>query len=149
VRTLSRDDAGYNPIGYHLGTVWPHENSLIALGLARYGRREEANQIALALLEAASFSDYRLPEAFAGFHRSLGDFPVPYPTACSPQAWAAAAPFLFVQAMLGLEARNGRLTLDPHVPDAIGRIFVRRVPAFGTHWDIEAIGTNGHVRLSK
>jgi glycogen debranching enzyme len=149
VRTLSRDDAGYNPIGYHLGTIWPHDNSLIALGLARYGFRDEANRIILALLEAASFSDYRLPEAFAGFRRSLGAFPVPYPTACSPQAWATAAPFLFIQTMLGLEARDGRLTLDPHVPDEIGRICVSRVPAFGTHWDIEAIGTNGHVRLSR
>jgi glycogen debranching enzyme len=149
VRTLSRDDAGYNPIGYHLGTIWPHDNSLIALGLARYGFRDEANRIGLALLEAASFSDYRLPEAFAGFQRSLGAFPVPYPTACSPQAWATAAPFLFIQAMLGLEARAGRLTLNPRIPDEIGRISVSRVPAFGTYWDLEAIGTSGHVRLSK
>jgi glycogen debranching enzyme len=149
VRTLSRDDTGYNPIGYHLGTIWPHDNSLIALGLARYGFRDEANRIVLALLEAASFSGYRLPEAFAGFHRSLGVFPVPFPTACSPQAWATAAPFLFIQAMLGLEAHDGRLTLDPHVPDAIGRIFVSGVPAFGTYWDVEAIGANGHVRLAK
>jgi glycogen debranching enzyme len=149
VRTLSRDDAGYNPIGYHLGTIWPHDNSLIALGLARYGFRDAANRIILALLEAASFSDYRLPEAFAGFHRSLGAFPVPYPTACSPQAWATAAPFLFIQAMLGLQARDGRLSLDPHVPEVLGRICVSRVPAFGTHWDVEVIGTHGHVRLSK
>src|SRR5581483_7407795 len=149
VRTLSRDDADYNPIGYHLGTIWPHDNSLIALGLARYGFRDEANRIVLALLEAASFSDYRLPEAFAGFRRSVGAFPVPYPTACSPQAWATAAPFLFIQAMLGLEARVDRLTLDPHVPDEIGRIFISRVPAFGKFWDIEAVGKSSHVRLTE
>ncbi len=149
VRTLSRDDAGYNPIGYHLGTIWPHDNSLIALGLARYGFRDEANRIVLALLEAASFSDYRLPEAFAGFRRSVGTFPVPYPTACSPQAWATAAPFLFIQAMLGLEARVDRLTLDPHVPAEIGRIFISRVPAFGKFWDIEAVGKSSHVRLTE
>ena len=87
VRTLSTDDAGYNPIGYHRGTVWPHDNSLIAQGLARYGFRDEANWIALSLLHAASFSRHRLPEAFSGYARSVGRFPVPYPTACSPQAW--------------------------------------------------------------
>src|SRR5262249_39914661 len=90
-----------------------------------------------------------LPEAFAGFRRELGAFPVPYPTACSPQAWATATPFLFVQAMLGLEARDGRLTLDPCIPDEIGRICVHRLPAFGTHWDVEAIGASGQVGLAR
>ena len=116
VRTLSTDDRGYNPIGYHIGTIWPHDNSIVALGLARAGFRDEANRIALAQLDAAAFTGYRLPEAFAGFERSVSRFPVPYPTACSPQAWATGAPFIFVQAMLGLEARDGELRLDPHVP---------------------------------
>ena len=94
---LGRPDAvdrrpGFNPIGYHRGTVWPHDNSLIALGLARYGFRDEANRIAIALLDAATFSAHRLPEAFSGYDRSIGRFPVPYPTACSPQAWATGAP---------------------------------------------------------
>ena len=92
VRTLSSDDRGYNPIGYHVGTIWPHDNSILALGLARAGFRDEANRIALAQLEAASFTGHRLPEAFAGFERSISRFPVPYPTACSPQAWATGAP---------------------------------------------------------
>jgi glycogen debranching enzyme len=147
VRTLSRADAGYNPIGYHTGTIWPHDNSIVALGLARYGFRDEANRIVLALLDAASFSDYRLPEAFAGFDRSLGRFPVPYPTACSPQAWATGAPFVFVKVLLGLEAANGEVTLQPRVPEEVGRVFVRGLHAFGTRWDLEAIGKNGHVRL--
>ena len=92
VRTLSTDDRGYNPIGYHVGTIWPHDNAIVALGLARAGFRDEANRIALAQLEAAAFTGYRLPEAFAGFERSVSRFPVPYPTACSPQAWATGGP---------------------------------------------------------
>ena len=84
VRTLSTDDAGFNPIGYHLGTVWPHDNSLIAQGLARYGFRDEANRIAMALLDAAAFSGYRLPEAFSGYPRSSARFPDPIPDRLQP-----------------------------------------------------------------
>ena len=148
VRTISRADAGYNPIGYHVGTIWPHDNSIVAMGLARHGFRDEANRICLALLEASSFSDARLPEAFAGFDRGVGRFPVPYPTACSPQAWATGAPFVFIKVMLGLDASDGSVMLDPHVPSELGRVFVHGMHAFGTHWDLEAIGSNGHVRLS-
>ena len=148
VRTLADDEGGYNPIGYHVGTIWPHDNAIVAMGLARCGFRDEANRVALAQLEAASFSDFRLPEAFAGFDRSLGRFPVPYPTACSPQAWATGAPFVFVRIMLGLEAHDGEVTVDPYVPQEIGRVYVHGMHAFGTHWDVEAIGTNGHVRLT-
>ncbi len=149
VRTLSTDDAGFNPIGYHRGTVWPHDNSLIAHGLARYGFRDEANRIALAMLDAAAFSAYRLPEAFSGYPRALGRFPVPYPTACSPQAWATGAPLLLGRAMLGLEARDGQVTLDPALPDEIGRVAIHGLQAFGARWDIEAIGRNSHVRLAR
>jgi glycogen debranching enzyme len=145
VRTLSTEDRGYNPIGYHIGTIWPHDNSIVALGLARAGFRDEANQISLAQLEAAAFTGYRLPEAFAGFERWVSRFPVPYPTACSPQAWATAAPFVFVQAMLGLEARDGQLRLDPSVPEQIGHIRMRGLHAFGAEWDVEAVGGEGTV----
>ena len=148
VRTLSTHDHGYNPIGYHTGTVWPHDNSLIAYGLSKYGFRDEANRIALALLDAAAFSNHRLPEAFSGYDRAAAKFPIPYPTACSPQAWATGAPLLFVRAMLGLEARDGEVTLSPHVPESLGRIRIQGLRAFGARWDVEAIGTNGHVRLS-
>ena len=149
IRTLSTDDDGFNPIGYHRGTVWPHDNSLIAYGLARYGFREEANRIALAMLDAAAFSNYRLPEAFSGYPRSRGRFPVPYPTACSPQAWATGAPLLLLRAMLGLEARDGQVTLDPALPDAIGRVTITGMRAFGTRWDVEAAGRRGTVRFSR
>jgi glycogen debranching enzyme len=146
VRTLSRDDVGYNPIGYHTGTVWPHDNALVVLGLARYGFREEANRIVLAQLDAAAHSGFRLPEAFAGFERWISRFPVPYPTACSPQAWATGAPLSFVQAMLGLHARKGELRLDPVIPAEIGRIEIGRIEAFGKRWDVHAEGTSGTVR---
>ena len=146
VRTLSTDDRGYNPIGYHIGTIWPHDNAIVALGLARAGFRDEANRIALAQLEAAAFTGYRLPEAFAGFERWVGRFPVPYPTACSPQAWATGAPFVFLQSMLGLEAHDGVLWLDPRVPKEIGRISVRGLHAFGAEWDVEAVGAEAELR---
>ena len=149
VRTLSIQDRGYNPIGYHTGTIWPHDNAIVALGLARYGFRDEANQIALAQIEAATHSSFRLPEAFAGFDRVISGFPVPYPTACSPQAWATGAPFVLVKVMLGLEARDREIHLDPHVPDEIGRIQIRNMPAFGARWDVEANGTRGFVRLAR
>ena len=145
IRTLSTADRGYNPIGYHLGTVWPHDSSIAAAGLARYGFRDEANRIALALLDAAAFSDYRLPEAFSGYPRSFARFPVPYPTACSPQAWSTGAPLLLIRAMLGLEVSGGRLELDPAVPDSIGRIRVSGLTALGSRWDVEAVGPYGQV----
>ncbi len=148
VRTLSTDDEGFNPIGYHRGTVWPHDNSIIAQGLARYGFRDEANRIALAMLHAAAFSHYRLPEAFSGYARSRGRFPVPYPTACSPQAWATGAPLLLLRAMLGLEVRDGQVTVDPALPDELGWVSISGLKAFGTRWDLEANGRNGHVRLA-
>ena len=149
VRTISRQDRGYNPIGYHVGTIWPHDNAIVAMGLARHGFRDEANRIALAQIEAASHSAFRLPEAFAGFERWISRFPVPYPTACSPQAWATGAPFMFVKTMLGLDASEGEIRLDPHVPDEIGRIAVHGLSAFGTMWDVEAVGQKGHVRLAR
>jgi glycogen debranching enzyme len=149
IRTLSTADNGYNPIGYHLGTVWPHDSAFVAYGLARYGYRDEANKIALALLDAAAFSDNRLPEAFSGYPRSFGNFPVPYPTACSPQAWASGAPLVLLRSMLGLEVADGALTVDPAIPEQIGRIHITGLRAFGTHWDIEAIGRKGYVRLAR
>ena len=147
VRTLSRQDLGYNPIGYHTGTIWPHDNAIIASGwrgtdsaTRRTGSRSPRSK---PLRTRASVS-----EAFAGFDRVLSGFPVPYPTACSPQAWATGAPFVFVKVMLGLEARDREIHLDPHVPDEIGRIQIRNMPA-SARWDVEANGTRGFVRLAR
>jgi glycogen debranching enzyme len=110
--------------------------------------RDEANRIIMAQLEAASFSGFRLPEAFAGFERSVSHFPVPYPTACSPQAWATGAPFVWLRVMLGAHVRDGAIHIDPQLPEEIGRIKVSRIPLLGTLWDVEAIGSKGVVRLS-
>jgi glycogen debranching enzyme len=148
IRTTATSDFAYNPIGYHRGTVWPHDNSLIVMGMTRYGFRAEANRITKALVDAASYTNHRLPEAFSGYPRDYAGFPIPYPTACSPQAWATGAPLLLLRSLLGLEARDGRITLDPDIPEEIGRIAVTGLRAFGTRWDVEAIGRKGHVRLS-
>nr|WTA65339.1 glycogen debranching protein [Micromonospora sp. NBC_00855] len=138
VRTLSTEDVGYNPIGYHLGTVWPHDNSIIAAGLARYGHRDAANRIAMAMLEAAAQFEHRLPEAISGYDRSLGRRPVPYPTACNPQAWASGAPLLFLRTMLGLDVNDGILATDPHVPEALGNIRLTGVAVHGARQTVEA-----------
>ena len=123
VRTMAVGDGGYNPIGYHNGTVWPHDNSLIAHGLYRYGYRAEAARIAYAILEAAAYFHHRLPEVFAGYPRESTYFPVEYPTACSPQAWASGTPLLFVRTLLGLEPGFEQ---SPHLPEGIGRIELGR-----------------------
>jgi len=128
VRTMSADEVTYNPIGYHLGTVWPHDNSLIAAGLGRYGYREEAAQIASALLEAATYFDGRLPEAFAGYPREETRFPVEYPTACSPQAWASGTPLLLVRTLLALEPDGDELRSDPHLPSLVGKLSLTGIP---------------------
>ncbi len=120
IRTLSAAMAGYNPISYHIGSIWPHDNAICAAGLWRYGFGEEASRVAAALLEATQyFRDARLPELFCGFDRTSSPYPVPYPVACSPQAWAAGATFQLLEAMLGLEpdAASHELQLrDPMLP---------------------------------
>ena len=128
VRTMAEGEGGYNPIGYHVGTVWPHDNSIIAAGLARYGYYTEAARVAAGILQAALFFNGRLPEAFAGYTRSLTRFPVEYPTACSPQAWATGAPLLLIKVMLGLEPIAGRLLVDPHIPEVAGWVELLDIP---------------------
>lgn len=120
VRTLSSHHWAYNPISYQLGSVWPHDNSLIAAGLKRYGYHEEANRIAEGIFAAASFFEAgRMPELFAGIERQADSFPVPYPDANIPQAWAAGSIFLLIRTILGLEADapNRKLKVQPFLPD--------------------------------
>jgi glycogen debranching enzyme len=128
VRTLAEGEGGYNPIHYHNGTVWPHDNSLIAYGLARYGFRDQAATIAQATLEAATYFRYRLPEVFAGYHRERTSFPVEYPTASSPQAWATGTPLLLIRTVLGLEPDGDELHSDPYFPENIGRLELASIP---------------------
>lgn len=130
VRTLAASEYAYHPLSYHRGTVWPHDNSLIALGLARYGQGEAAARIAAGLFAAAGFDPYRrLPELFGGYEAS-DDGPVWYPVACVPQAWAAAAPFMLLQALVGLEVDvpGNRVSLAPRLPRGINRVELSNLP---------------------
>jgi glycogen debranching enzyme len=138
VRTLATNQRRYNPIGYHIGTVWPFDNSLVAWGLRRYGFDRESGRIAIAIIEAAGYFDGRLPEAFGGYERDLTRYPVEYPTACSPQAWSAGTPLLLLRAMLGLEPVGDQLTSRPALPDGIGRLVLRNVPGRWGRQDVTA-----------
>jgi glycogen debranching enzyme len=150
IRTMSSADAGYNPIGYHLGTVWPHDVSLCAWGFARYGREEELGRLAEGLLAAAAALHHQLPEVFAGVGRNEAAFPIPYPTPCKPQAWAAAAPVLLLQLVLGLAPDAGEGTLvstASSVPSWLGELELRGVPALGRSWDV--LVHDGHVTVAE
>ena len=138
VRTLAEGEARYNPIGYHVGTVWPFDNSFIAWGLRRYGFKAEAAAIVAGILEAAEVFNGRLPEAFGGYARTSTRYPVQYPTACSPQAWSTGAPLLLLRAGLGLEPNGDNLIVDPALPKRIGNLELldlpgrwKRIDAFG------------------
>jgi glycogen debranching enzyme len=130
VRTLASDMGAYNPASYHNGSVWPHDNAIIVSGLLRYGFVEQAQRIATALFEAAEYSEGRLPELFCGFSREHVDEPVPYPTACSPQAWAATTPIQLVKGLMGYYADvpRGGLWLDPVLPESYGDLHITNVP---------------------
>jgi glycogen debranching enzyme len=120
IRTLGDDEAGYNPLGYHTGTVWPHENSLIAAGLARYGHHEQAATIAAAMLSAAPHFEHRLPEVFAGYPAAVTSVPVAYPTASRPQAWAAGTPLQLLTTLLDLQP--GFTHTSRELPHGLGHI---------------------------
>jgi glycogen debranching enzyme len=149
IRTMSTGDAAYNPISYHNGSVWPHDGSLVALGLARAGRWQEAQRVAQGLVEAAAHFDFELPEVFAGTPRAEAPFPIAYPAAAHPQAWGAGAAVLLLQVLLGLRPDRGTrslATVAPHVlPAWIGSIALTGVRAFGRSWDVRL--ENGRVSV--
>ncbi|MGA3489476.1 glycogen debranching N-terminal domain-containing protein [Micromonosporaceae bacterium DT55] len=128
VRTFASEQARYNPVGYHIGTVWPFDNSFIAWGLRRYGFLAEAATLAEAILQAAEYFEGRLPEAFGGYGRSLTSVPVRYPTACSPQAWSTGAPLLMLRVLLGLEPQGDQLVVNPAIPERMGRMELLDIP---------------------
>jgi glycogen debranching enzyme len=128
VRTMAACEGSYNPIGYHVGTVWPHDSSFVAWGLRRYGYDAEAGRICLGILEAADLFNGRLPEAFGGYARSETHYPVEYPTACSPQAWATGAPLLILRTLLGLDSDGQHMIVDPAIPEVLGRIELLDIP---------------------
>lgn len=133
VRTLASNMGAYNPASYHNGSVWPHDNAIIQAGLIRYGFVEEAQRISTALLEAAEFSGGRLPELFCGFSRDQFAEPVPYPTACSPQAWAATSPILLLTSLMRYDAHvsRGGVWLDPALPKEYGDLQISNAPLAG------------------
>jgi glycogen debranching enzyme len=144
VRTMADGEGRYNPIGYHVGTVWPFDCSFIAWGLRRYGYKEEAARIAAGILDAAEFFEGRLPEAFGGYERSVTKYPVQYPTACSPQAWSTGTPLLLLRTMLGLEPIGNHLVVDPALPEGIGAVALLDIP--GRWGRVDAFG-RGRIQL--
>ena len=146
---MSTGDAAYNPLSYHNGTVWPHDNSLVAWGLARYARWPEAQRIARTMIEAAGHFSYQLPEVFAGLPRGDTSFPIAYPTAARPQAWAAGTPVLMLQLLLGLQPDRRRQVLETvgplELPAWLGDVRVSGVRAFERTWDVRL--ENGRVRV--
>jgi glycogen debranching enzyme len=126
VRTLAATMAAYNPVSYHNGSIWPHDNALCAAGLARYGHLDAAHRIIEAQLAVAATASGQLPELFAGFDRDAIPVPAAYPASCSPQAWAAASPLLWLRTLLGLEpwAPQGRAWLSPSLPPTMTRLRV-------------------------
>jgi len=151
VRTMATSDAAYNPLTYHNGTVWPHDNSLIAWGLARYERWPEAQRIVQRMFTASRHFDYQLPEVFAGMRRSETPFPIVYPTAARPQAWAAGTSVLLLQVLLGLRPNRSRHSLETfapaNLPSWAGTIRLTGVRAFERSWDIRL--EEGRVRVEQ
>lgn len=149
VRTLGAAERAYNPVGYHTGSVWPHDNSLIAAGLARCGFQGHAAQIIEAQLAAAAdLPGYRLPELFAGYSRAEYGFVVEYPVACSPQAWAAGAMLLYVTTLLGLsvDVPRRRIGLRPFLPAKINRLRLTGVRVGDDTLDVEVVRQYGQVQ---
>jgi glycogen debranching enzyme len=149
IRTMSVDAAAYNPLSYHNGTVWPHDTSLSAWGLARSGRAAQVDEIARTLLSAARHFQWSLPEVFAGFRRGETPFPIAYPTAARPQAWAAGTPILLLRLLLGLEpdVQSGELTTIANgAADWLDGLELQGVRALGRAWDVAVSG--GRVRVT-
>ncbi len=147
IRTLATTNPGFNPISYHCGSVWPHDNAIAAAGLMRHGFVDESHRVMDGMVGAAAWFGDLLPELFAGFDREPMGFPVSYPTSCSPQAWAAASPLLFLRTMLRFEPdiRNNTLHLAPVVPDWIGRLRLERIALMGGELTIEMEGDRLHA----
>lgn len=144
IRTMAEGESGYNPISYHDGSVWPHDNSMILLGLGKLGRHAEAKTVIEGLIEATkSFEYHRLPELFCGY----GEKPVKYPVACSPQAWAAGTPLTFVQALLGLfpDCLQREIRLSPTLLDSMGFLKVRRLSVGGGELDLTVYRKDGEI----
>lgn len=151
IRTIGREEARYNPMSYHNGSVWPHDNSLIAAGLARYGHKAAVGRVFRGLFDAATYMDLRrLPELYCGFRRARGRGPTLYPVACSPQAWAAGAPLQLIQSSLGLEfdpERHEVVLRNPELPSFIDEITLRDLRVGQLSVDIAVCRQDNSVAL--
>ncbi len=147
VRTLGTTMGAYNPMSYHNGSVWPHDNAIVAAGLMRYGFVVEAQRIALALLDASEQLGSRLPELFCGFDRQDFNVPVPYPTSCSPQAWSAAAPLYLLRTLLRFDpwVPFGRVWCDPALPESFLPLRIERLDLAGSKVSIEISHHGWHL----
>ena len=163
IRTVAREERRYNPMSYHNGSVWPHDNSLIAAGFARYGHKSAVDRVFKGLFAAASYMELRrLPELYCGFQRGRERGPTLYPVACSPQAWAAGTPLLLLQACLGLEFNPGRneiLLHKPQLPSFLDEVTLRnlrlgqstvdlRLRRHGTDVSLEVVHNEGEIRVA-
>jgi glycogen debranching enzyme len=163
IRTVARGEARYNPMSYHDGSIWPHDNALITLGLARYGLKHSVDQVFKGLFDAAAYMDSRrLPELFCGFQREKQRGPTLYPVACAPQAWASATPFTLLEAALGLEfdVQRGEIRLrNPRLPAFLNEVVLRdlrlgpssvdlRVRRHGDEVSLEVLRTHGQIQMS-
>lgn len=151
IRTIALGEARYNPMSYHDGSIWPHDNALIALGLARYGLKHAVGQVFKGMFEAATYMDLRrLPELFCGFRREKGRGPTLYPVACAPQAWASATPFTLLEAALGLEfdAERGEIRLrNPRLPAFLDDVTLRELHLGEASVDLRVRRHNEDVSL--
>jgi glycogen debranching enzyme len=140
IRTVGAAEPRYNPMGYHVGSVWPHDNALIASGMARYGMASEVSRVITGMFDAAMYFElHRIPELFCGFPREEGQGPILYPVACAPQAWSAAAVFLMLQACLGLriDALDSRVSLvRPFLPAFLSRARIMNLRVGGASADL-------------
>lgn len=145
IRTMASSMAAYNPVSYHLGSVWPHDNALCVAGLVRYGFVEEAHKVIDGLLDVASHHDGRLPELIAGIDRTDLGVPAVYPTSCMPQAWSAATPLLLLRSLLRFDPwmRHRQLWVSPTLPHWIDRLVVENVPLDGARMCVSAHRTGG------
>ena len=163
IRTVAQGEARYNPMSYHNGSIWPHDNALIALGFARYGLKHSVAHLFKALFDAAAYMDLRrLPELFCGFRREKRRGPTLYPVACAPQAWASATAFTLLEAALGLEfdAERGEIRLrNPMLPAFLNEVVLRdlrlgsssvdlRVSRHGDDVSLEVLRTRGRIQVS-
>jgi glycogen debranching enzyme len=163
IRTIAKDEVRYNPMSYHNGSIWPHDNALIALGLARYGFKGAVQRLFKGLFDAAAYMEMRrLPELFCGFQRARARGPTLYPVAFAPQAWASATPFSLIEASLGLQfdpAAGEIRLINPRLPIFLDHVILRnlrlnqssvdlRVNRHGNEVSLEILRRRGQVQVS-